>query len=61
MKCEGFDCESDGVTDHSPECNAEHECSYNGVDPVEVVVAAAAMLCITTDELISKVAENKTN
>lgn len=61
MKCEGFDCESDGVADHSPECNAEHECSYNGVDPIEIVVAAASILGITTEELISKVVENRAN
>lgn len=54
--CKGHNCQAfEG--EHSPECIAEHECSYTGVEPIEVVTYAANRLGISTEELIRATAD----
>ena len=54
--CEGHNCQAfEG--EHSPECIAEHQCSYTGVEPVEVLVYAANKMGVTSEELIRAAAD----
>lgn len=51
--CNGKNCQQ-VADDHSPECIAEHECAYTGIEPIEVVTYAAGLLGISTDQLVSQ-------
>ena len=56
--CNGKNCQQ-AADDHSPECIAEHECAYIGIEPIEVVTYFASMLGLTTEQMVAWAANGK--
>ena len=57
--CKGHNCQHAEPEQHSAECIAEHQCSYTGIEPIEVVTYFASMLGLTTEQMVAWAANGK--
>ena len=57
--CKGHNCQHADPEQHSAECIAEHQCSYTGIEPIEVVTYFASMIGLTTEQMVKWAANGK--